>query len=216
MHAGGGHFNVLAISQEAAKKTFRNGTATNITSTNEKDAFHKMRPREPCMAAKYVRTKLRQRDSALTDLFMKRAWKKLRYRLEHIGLLIAASLVPLLPRPVLVGLAKIFGAVAAVVDRYGRRIALANLDCAFGEKYSASEKRRIIRQSYQHFAQTMLDLMWSPRLTPENFHRYIEMVGFPQLDANQNLIVAVYHYSNFEWLGLGCGFFGRTGTVVAQ
>jgi lauroyl/myristoyl acyltransferase len=52
------------------------------------------------------------------------------------------------------------------LDRYGRRIALANLDCAFGQKYSASEKRRIVRESYQHFAQTMLDLMWSPRLTP--------------------------------------------------
>ena len=47
MHAGGRHLNVLAISQETAKKTFRNGTATNITGTNEKDAFHKMRPREP-------------------------------------------------------------------------------------------------------------------------------------------------------------------------
>src|SRR5207302_2745724 len=23
-------------------------------------------------------------------------------------------------------------------------------------------------------------------------------------------------YSNFEWLSLGCGFFGRTGTIVAQ
>jgi len=47
MYASGRHFNVLAISQETAKKTFRNGTATNITGTNEKDAFHKMRPREP-------------------------------------------------------------------------------------------------------------------------------------------------------------------------
>src|SRR5438046_10191640 len=126
-----------------------------------------MRPREPCTAAKYVRTKLRQRDSALSDLFMKRAWKKLRYRLEHIVLLIAARLVPRLPRPVLVALAKMFGALASLLDRYGRSIALANLDCAFGQKYSAAEKHRIIRESYQHFAQTMLDLMWSPRITRE-------------------------------------------------
>src|SRR5207237_10768937 len=96
MHAGRGHFNVLAISQEAAKKTFRNGTATNITSTNEKDAFHKMRPRESCTAATYVRTKLRQRDSALSDLFMNRAEKKLRYRLKHIDALMASSMVPTL------------------------------------------------------------------------------------------------------------------------
>src|SRR5205823_5501155 len=84
----------------------------------------------------------------------------------------AAGVVPLLPRPVVVGLAKISGALASLLDRYGRRIALANLDCAFGQKYSASEKRRIVRESYQHFAQTMLDLMWSPRLTRENFSRY--------------------------------------------
>src|SRR5436305_9640315 len=158
-----------------------------------------MRPREPCTAAKYVRTKLRKSDSALSDLFMKRAWKKLRYRLEHIGLLIAANLVPFLPRPVLVALAKIFGAVAAIVDRYGRRIALANLDCAFGEKYSALEKRRIVRESYQHFAQTMLDLMWSPRLSPGNFDRHIAMSGFPALDFKQSMIVVCYHYCNFEW-----------------
>src|SRR5437867_11911842 len=156
-----------------------------------------MRPREPCTAAKYVRTKLRQRDSALSDLFMKRAWKKLRYRLEHIGLLIAASLVPILPRPVVVGLANMFGAVAAVLDRYGRRIALANLDCAFGQKYSASEKRRIVRESYQHFAQTMLDLMWSPRLTRENFSHYIDLEKFPKLGPNQSGIVVCYLYSNF-------------------
>jgi KDO2-lipid IV(A) lauroyltransferase len=147
---------------------------------------------------------------------MKRAWKKLRYRLEHIGLLLAASLVPLLPRPVVVALAKIFGAVASVVDRYGRHIAVANLDCAFGQKYSASEKRRIVRESYQHFAQTMLDLMWSPRLTRENFSRYIDLGKFPELRPNQSRIVVCYHYSNFEWLSLGCGFSGRTGTIVAQ
>src|SRR5205823_825329 len=64
MHAGRGHFNVLAISQETAKKTFRDGTATNITGTNEEDAFHKMPPREPAETVRYVRTKFRQRDSS--------------------------------------------------------------------------------------------------------------------------------------------------------
>ncbi len=119
----------------------------------------------------------------------------MRYRLEHIGLLIAARLVPLLPRPVLVALAKMFGALASLLDRYGRSIALANLDCAFGQKYSAAEKHRIIRESYQHFAQTMLDLMWSPRLTRENFLRYIDLEKYPTLAPNQSGIVVCYHYT---------------------
>src|SRR5436305_10929220 len=63
MHAGGRHLNVLAISQETAKKTFRNGTATNITCTNEEDTFHQRPPRDRAGSVRYVHTKVRQRDS---------------------------------------------------------------------------------------------------------------------------------------------------------
>src|SRR5438046_6660187 len=147
---------------------------------------------------------------------MRAAWKNLRYRLEYVGLLLAAKIVPLFPRIIVVGLAKICGAIASRIDTRGRSIALANLGCAFPGKYSISEKSRIIRESYQHFAQTMLDLMWSPRLTPENFLRYIEFEGFPEDDPNKSGIVICYHYSNFEWLSLGCGFRGRPSTIIAQ
>jgi Kdo2-lipid IVA lauroyltransferase/acyltransferase len=147
---------------------------------------------------------------------MRQAWKKLRYRLEYIGLLMAAKFVPLFPRSAIAVLAKICGAVASVVDVRGRRVALDNLDCAFPGKYSAAERRRIVRESYQHFAQTMLDLMWSPRLTPENFARYIEFEGFSEAWRKQSVIVVCFHYGNFEWLSLACGFFRWRATIVAQ
>ena len=34
-----------------------------------------------------------------------------------------------------------------------------------------------MRESYQHFARTMIDLFWSPRLTRENYSRYIDVVN---------------------------------------
>ena len=34
-----------------------------------------------------------------------------------------------------------------------------------------------MRESYQHFARTMLDLFWSPRLSSERFADYIEFEG---------------------------------------
>jgi len=146
---------------------------------------------------------------------MNRMWKKLRYRLEYGGLLLAAKLIPLLPHPLVVGMARLGGAVAAIVDRPGRRVALANLTAAFGDEYSSSQKRRIVRQSYQHFARTMLELMWSSRLTQENFQQYIEL-GPSDLQSDESLIMACYHYSNFEWLSLACGFGFRRGTILAQ
>jgi hypothetical protein len=36
----GSNFNVLAIADQTAKQTFRDGTAANIASANEEDAFH--------------------------------------------------------------------------------------------------------------------------------------------------------------------------------
>ena len=35
-------------------------------------------------------------------------------------------------------------------------------------------RAQIVRESYQHFARTMLDFFWSPRLTSQNFSRYVE------------------------------------------
>src|SRR5881409_908608 len=100
---------------------------------------------------------------------MKRSWKKVRYRLEYVGLLIAAKLLVLLPHWTVILLGRLFGAAASLIDRPGRKVGLANLECAFGNSYSPAERRRILRESYQCFAQTMLELIWSPRLNSRNF-----------------------------------------------
>ena len=66
----------------------------------------------------------------------------------------------------------------------------------------------------------MLDLLWSLRLTRENFSRYIEMENFKETEQGTNpersIIIACYHYSNFEWLSMACGFLGLTGTIIVQ
>ena len=147
---------------------------------------------------------------------MKRTWKPLRYRVEYCVLQLAARVIARLPRIFVLLLARVGSAIASVLDREGRRVALANLDLAFGDRLSRAEKRRIVRLSYRHFAQTMLDLMWSSRLSADNFRRYIELEKFPDLDPGQGAIVVCYHYSNFEWLSLACGFIGQTGTILAQ
>jgi lauroyl/myristoyl acyltransferase len=112
------------------------------------------------------------------------------------------------------------GAVISIFDRHGYKVALNNLEVAFGNQLSPRERRKIARESFQHFARTMLDLLWSPRLTRENFSRYIELENFEETargtGPERSFILATYHYSNFEWLSMASGYSGKTGTILAQ
>lgn len=148
------------------------------------------------------------------------AWRRIRYRLEWVGLLAAAKLVPLLSRKACLHLAHFVGALASIFDRRGRRVALANVEAAFGDGMSILQRRKIVRESYQHFARTMLDLLWSPRLTPENFSSFIELQNFDETSKGtgpeRSVLIACYHYSNFEWLAAACAFLGLTGTIINQ
>jgi Kdo2-lipid IVA lauroyltransferase/acyltransferase len=78
----------------------------------------------------------------------------------------------------------------------------------------------MVRESFQHFARTMVDLLWSPRLTQENFSRYIECENVEETvrgtGPERGLICACYHYSNFEWLSLAGGFLDLKGTIISQ
>jgi len=147
-------------------------------------------------------------------------WKRFRYRLEWIGVVVATKLVPLLSRKVCFHLANSLGSLMSIFDRHGRKVALSNLEVAFEDQYSARERERIVCASFQHFARTMLDLLWSPRLTRENFSRYIELQNFEETaqgtGIEHSFIMATYHYSNFEWLSMACAYSGKTGTIVAQ
>jgi Kdo2-lipid IVA lauroyltransferase/acyltransferase len=146
-------------------------------------------------------------------------WKKIRYRLEWLGLLIAAKLVPLLSREACYRLALALGALMSILDRHGSKVALSNLEVAFGDRFTPIERERIARESFQYFARTMLDLLWSPRLTAENFSKYIELENFEETQRHgpeRSIMIACYHYSNFEWLSLACGYLDLQGAIISQ
>ena len=151
---------------------------------------------------------------------MRSQWKRLRYRLEWIGLLLATKLVPLFSRRGCYHLARTAGALLSFVDRQAYLVAVSNLEVAFGNRFSPRERRKIARESFQHFARTMVDLLWSPRLTQENLSRYIEWENFEETARDtgpeRSFITACYHYSNFEWLSLASGFLDLKGTIISQ
>ncbi|MGA7274050.1 MAG: lysophospholipid acyltransferase family protein [Candidatus Udaeobacter sp.] len=151
---------------------------------------------------------------------MRSQWKRIRYRLEWLGLFLATKLIPLCSRRVCYHLAQITGALLSFLDRPRYHVAVSNLEAAFGDRFSSAEQRKIARESFQYFARTMVDLLWSPRLTLQNFSRYIEWENLEETargtGPERSIMIACYHYGNFEWLSLACGFLDLKGTIISQ
>jgi len=131
----------------------------------------------------------------------------------------ATKLVPLLSRKGCYRFALALGALMSILDRNGRKVALNNLEVAFGDRFSQREREQIVRESFQNFARTMLDLLWSPRLTAENFSKYVELENFEETQRHgpeRSIMIACYHYSNFEWLSLASAYLDLKGTIISQ
>jgi KDO2-lipid IV(A) lauroyltransferase len=147
-------------------------------------------------------------------------WKRLRHRFEWFWLVLATKLVPLLPRKVCFHLANFLGWSFAKLDFPGGKVARSNLKMAFGNELSASQRDRIVERSYQCLTRTMVDLLWSPRLTQKNFRRWFEIVGLheamAEIGPNQSCIFATIHYGNFEWAAKAMGLSGFPLLILAQ
>jgi len=129
--------------------------------------------------------------------------------------------VPLLSRNACYQLGGFLGRVTALVDCRGRRVALANLKAAFGDEFTADRRAQIAREAYEHFARTMLDLFWSPRLSAQSFRDYVEFDASVERSAmeiapNYSCIIGTFHYSNFEWLGLATAWLGYPCDITTQ
>ncbi|MHA3770918.1 lysophospholipid acyltransferase family protein [Verrucomicrobiota bacterium sgz303538] len=148
-------------------------------------------------------------------------WKAFRYYLEELGCRLLASAIPRLSRRSCVRLAKALGTVAYLADTRGRAVALSNLECVFGERFSPAEREALARASYQNFLRTMLDLFWSTRLTPQNFREYLYLEGFDELKQRlagrkEGAVFFCVHQGNWEWASLAFGFLGLQTSIVAE
>ena len=110
--------------------------------------------------------------------------------------------------------------LAAHLDLPGRKVALNNLEVVFGDRFSPAQRARIIRESYQQFAGTMIDLFWNPRINEGNYRKLIEFQGWDEfcrtVGPTGPCIIAACHYGNFEWFSLAAAYAGLVATIVSQ
>ncbi len=104
-----------------------------------------------------------------------------------------------------------------------RRIARANLSIALGDTRTRSEKRRIVRKFFVHFALVIADSILATRLNSENLDEHvrvdpdsIERVR-KAFDQGRGAVGVFYHFGNSEVMGAAYGLLGLPPlTFIAQ
>lgn len=137
--------------------------------------------------------------------------------LAEAVLVVAAWLVvPWLPRRLIVAAASAAGGAAYALDRRLRRVALANLDAAYGDTLTPDEKRRTARAAFQTFALVALDLFWFGVFTRSRIRRYVRFdATMDPLFATAPLVAVTAHLGNWEILGLAVALRGASLLSVA-
>ena len=147
-------------------------------------------------------------------------WKRFRYRLEAAVLAAVARMVPLLPLRAIPIVAALLARLAYVFLAHDRKVALANLEVAFGDAMPPSDKARLARRAFRNFAEAGLGLFWAPRITPELIDRFVDIQGLEHVRASQaagrGVVICSSHYGNWELGMLVLGFKGVPLMMVTE
>jgi len=107
------------------------------------------------------------------------------------------------------------------VDRRHRRVGLENLERAFGDRYTPTERDRIVRSVYRHFCTMLMEILHIPRkLHPETWRDHITLKGhepaLARLLEGGPVVMVTGHYGNWEMAGYLFGVFGFPPNSVAR
>ena len=112
------------------------------------------------------------------------------------------TVIPRLPRRVVLVMARGLARLGYRISRKTRRIAVANVEFAFGDTKTPAEKEEIVRQSYRTFTLVTLDLFWFARHSEARIREYVEFNSLYETIREAKPSVSVTgHIGNWEILG---------------
>jgi KDO2-lipid IV(A) lauroyltransferase len=111
--------------------------------------------------------------------------------------------VALVPFPWLYGFARFLAFLADRVIPYRRHVVEENLRIAFPE-FDAGRLRQVIRDYYRGFADMLIEIVKSARLSPEELARRVRIVNLDLLEQElargKPVLCVAAHQCNWEWM----------------
>ena len=122
---------------------------------------------------------------------------------------ILGAILRCLPKKYALMLGSGLGGLLYIVLKKRRRIALENLQIAFGPEVSTDERAQICRKSFQQIGKTAIEFLRFPKLTFSNIWEEVTVEGkehlIGALNQGKGAIVFLPHFGNWELLALVYG-----------
>lgn len=149
-------------------------------------------------------------------------WKKTRRKLrrpfETGGFILLKACIPVMPRGMVVALARAAGQAAMLLPLREKAIGFKNIEAVFGPAMDNTEKRRILKSSFTSFCQTMLDVFWFSRKPEQRILEYVEFEDNPVNDAlfaDQPAVCITAHMGSWEIMGQASALMGAKMAAIA-
>ncbi|MDZ8119830.1 lysophospholipid acyltransferase family protein [Pontiella agarivorans] len=130
--------------------------------------------------------------------------RAVRRPFEAAGYVFLKWTIPLLPRRMVIGLARFAGWVALRLPIREREVGLKNLDAVFGDSKSTAEKKAILATSLATFTQTMFDVFWFSKNPAKRIADFVTFDPSPLVERffeDGAVICITAHMGSWEILG---------------
>lgn len=144
--------------------------------------------------------------------------RRVRRPFETAGFLLLKTIIPILPRSAVIGLAKLAGRTAMWLPLHEKRIGMKNIEAVFGGTKTPREKRQILTTSFATFCQTMLDVFWFSKNPEKRIPQYVD---FRTVDKTQTffdekpVVCITAHMGSWEIMGQAAALLGADMAAIA-
>jgi len=129
--------------------------------------------------------------------------------------------INLAPEAWALGFGRFLGRLAYSLDREHRKVALQNLELAFGSEKPKEELRAIARGTFQNLGMNAVEFFRIPRMDFEAFRRQVAFEGLENLQKvlehqKKGVLFLLSHFGSWELMVLMPVLLGHPGSVIAR
>lgn len=145
---------------------------------------------------------------------------RLSHIIQYLFVRFLGLIVAMMPMFLVQALGRSLGRLAHKIDKKHRKIALLNLDQAFGASKTEEEKKHTVLISFQHFGCAILETLRLHKITRKNFLKYVSLDNvkpfYEGLEAGKGVILCSAHYGNWEVMNLVLGYLNLPMSAMAR